>query len=393
MPARRRRGLWFAGILGVVAVAGVAAVLGTGGRRTEPVAPAQKVDESTPMSRLAELLRESDARALAVLFQRTAAEPETPPAPLTAAEAAEWVEAFGAMRTGFPRFGSYGRISALTVVGRVFERLAVGPAPRAWLPALKPAQDLLAAGLNDQHLDVRVTALVETGKLWSWSPGLPLLAAEENALADWKQAFHGPVVRRLGDPEPKSRAAAVACLGYLPIDAMAAPAVAYLDDPGSPEVRKQVLVSFARRAGLLTEDMVLKRMQDREAGNDKVAEMVLKTRGLNQEQISLGMMIFHPKPEIRASVIPMLKDRVDIDPAIWLLQLSRDGEKSVRLGAVDALSTRTDTPEVARRLAEMAATDTAVEVREAAGKLVAEDAKTAALPPLPGASGLNPTAN
>jgi hypothetical protein len=103
-------------------------------------------------------------------------------------------------------------------------------------------------------------------------------------------------------------------------------------------------------------------------------------------------MIFHPKAEIRASVIPLLKERIDIDPIVWLLQLSRDSDESVRLGAIEALSTR-PSPEVDQRLAEMAATDKSAAVRRAAGKLVPESHKTAALPPLPGSSALYPKAN
>jgi HEAT repeat protein len=199
-------------------------------------------------------------------------------------------------------------------------------------------------------------------------------------------------VRRLGDREPKSRAATVACLGYLPVDSAAANAIPYLDDPASPDVRKQVLVSFARRPALLTEDAVLKHMYDAEAGISEVAELVLRTRGLTQEQISLGSMIFHPKPEIRASVIPLLKERTDVDPVVWLLQLSKDSEESVRISAVEALSRRLS-PEVGQRLAEMAATDKSPAVRRAASKYLPEVQKTASLPPLPGSPSLLPKAN
>jgi hypothetical protein len=379
-----------------VAVAiGVTALVGTKGRRGAEPKAAVVIDEKTPTPALVAALRESDARALAVVFQKLAARPDAPIKPLTEAETAEWVEVLGGIRSGFPRFGSYGRSSALAVVSRVLLRFAAEPAPANWAEALPPAHDLFAAGLNDTHLDVRVAALAEMGKLWSLVPAKPMLSAEEQALADWKDDLVTPVVRRLGDPEPRSRAAAVACLGRLPIDTEATPALACLEDrrdgPLSAEVRKQVIVSFAGRRALLTEDALLKHMYDQESGIPQVAEMVLKTRGLTQEQISLGSMIFHPKPEIRASVILLLKNRNDIDPEVWLLQLSRDSEASVRLGAVEALAGRL-TPEVGKRLAEMAASDQSPDVRQAAKKSI-EVEKTAALPPLPGAPSLNPKAN
>ena len=45
---------------------------------------------------------------------------------------------------------------------------------------------------------------------------------------------------------PESRAAAVACLGRVPIDEAALPALAYLEDPASGVVRQQVLQGGVR---------------------------------------------------------------------------------------------------------------------------------------------------
>lgn len=396
MSARRGTKLWISAVLGIAVVAGLAAVVGLamkGKGRGGPGSQASTViDGNTPLPVLAAALRDSDARALTVLFQRTAAVPDVPTPAISGEEAAQWVDVLKAIRTGFLKFGTYGRSSALTAAGRVIQRFGVAPAPHSWAEAIRPAHDLLTSGLADADLNVRVTALAEISKLWSWTPGRSILRAEEYQLADWKQGFVAPVVRRLGDREPKTRAAAVACLGLLPIDSAAAPAIAYLDDPASPEVRKQVLASFARRPSLLTDDAILQHVYDKEANIPEVAELVLRSRGLTQEQISLGSMIFHPKPEIRASVIPLLKERTDVDPVVWLLQLSHDPDEGVRIGTVEALATRL-TPEVGRRLAEMAATDKSSAVRRAAGKHLPESEKTASLPPLPGSPRLNPKAN
>ncbi|MCA1684612.1 MAG: HEAT repeat domain-containing protein [Planctomycetia bacterium] len=364
----------------------------SGGRRGAAPKP-QAIDGTTPLSALYQPLREGDGLALAVILQRTTPSADTKPSALSAAEAAEWVEVLEATRAGFLKYGSYGRASALTAAGRVLQRFATEPAPANWEGTLRPSHDLLCAGLEDGSLDVRVTALTEIGGLWAWGPGRTLRPSEEDALVGWKEGFTVPVVRRLGDQEPKARMTAIACLGRNPSNEAAAPAVAYLDDPRRPEVRNQVIISFAGRPGLLTEDAILKRTHDPEPIVRESAETVLKIRGLNQEQISLGSMIFHPKAEIRASVIPLIKDRSDIDPVIWLLQLSHDTEESVRVGAVDALAARL-TPEVGRRLAEMAATDKSPAVRKAAVKsLLPEVGKTVSMPPLPGSPALNPKAN
>ena len=93
------------------------------------------------------------------------------------------------------------------------------------------------------------------------------------------------------------------------------------------------------------------------------------------------------------SVIPLLKDRSDVDPAIWLIQLSRDPEEVVRISAVEAMGPLKSTA-VQRRLSEMARSDLSEAVRKAAGKLVAPGREnTASLPPLPGSANLNPKAN
>jgi HEAT repeat protein len=92
-------------------------------------------------------------------------------------------------------------------------------------------------------------------------------------------------------------------------------------------------------------------------------------------------------------VIPLLKDRADVDPITWLIQLSRDPVEMVRMRSIEALAVH-KSPNVQRRLAEMARTDGSEAVRQAAAKVVPADGETtAALPPLPGSRSLNPKAN
>jgi HEAT repeat protein len=226
-------------------------------------------------------------------------------------------------------------------------------------------------------------------------PGRSLTTAEEDALGLWKEGLHKPVVRCLASTDIRTRIGAISCLGYLPIDSFAAPAVPYLEDNDSTDVRRQTLVSFAQRPGLLTEDMLLRRLHDPDQSIRETASLVLKTRGLNQELISLGGLLVSPKAEQRASVISLIKNRTDIDPIVWLLQLSHDSEENVRIQAALALSGQKSQPiALRRRLAEMASSDSSAQVRQAASKLIPSAAETtASLPPLPGSSILNPKAN
>ena len=140
--------------------------------------------------------------------------------------------------------------------------------------------------------------------------------------------------------------------------------------------------------------MLFKRLHDQDAIIREMASLILKTRGLSQEQIGLGGLIYSPKPEQRVSVIPLLEEPDRRRPGDLahpaLARPGRDGANHVDRGARASTSRRS----VQRRLAEMARTDKSEAVRQAAGKAVRPLRETtAALPPLPGSSSLNPKAN
>lgn len=399
MPDRRGAGRKLVGILGVVAVVG-AAVVGVmygwhGARRGGPGSAGTAslaIGEASTLVELGEAARNSDPRVLAELERRLADSPETPRRALTEAEAEGWIAVLKGLRTGFLGFRGPGRISTVQASCRILDRFAVEPAPAQWGDALAPLHDLLTASLGDAEPNLRATALNHVGKLWVWLPARSISEAEETALVKWKESLYRPVVRCLGHRDARTLVAAVACLGALPIDNAAAPALAYLDNQ-IPEVRAQTLVSFARRNLLLTDDMLLTRLYDVDATIRNAVYDTLKARHLSDDQIKLGGLIFSPRPEQRMAVIPLLKDRTDVDPAIWLIQLSRDPEEMVRLSAVEAMAALKSTA-VKKRLTEMARTDASEAVRKAAGKLTPPvPESTAALPPLPGSASLNPKAN
>ena len=396
MPERRQSRVWIVGVLGLGVVGG----LGYMGYRASSRKPAavqtvaQKVDKTTPAASLVPLVREGNAAALAALYERVTEDKDV----ARDEDSKLWIDALDALRSGYRKYNSYGRATAMNAAVKILNKYSVsagGTAPPTWVDVLAPVHDILSAGMVDSDLNVRASALGEVARLWSWLPGRQPIPREEDLLAEWKQGLHTPTVRCLGDKASKVRVAAVACLGLIPIDAAAAPAVAYLEDmgEGGGEVRKQVLSSFGGRRNLLTDEALLKRLYDPEPGIPDMAQLVLRTRGLTDEQISLGKLVYHPKAALRASVIPLLRDRTDIDPIVWFLMLTRDPESSVRASAVEALASRLS-PEVRSRLSEMAATDKSPEVREAASKIVPPAAeKTASLPPLPGSPSLNPKAN
>jgi HEAT repeat protein len=397
MPERRRPGRRVAGILaGAVIIA--ALVIGSvsrfrGAGRTDLVGDVGGVERNDPLSQVNEGLRNSDPAALAVVQERVQPRPDVPRQALSDAEAAQWILALSALRTGYLRYSPPARATAVAVACRILDKFAIEPAPAHWVNALPPLHDLLSAGLSDSDPVVRYTALVETSRLWIWVPGRSLMPVEEQALAEWKGTIYPGVVRCLAcASSAQTRMAAVACLGALPLDDAAAPAIAYIDDP-DPSVRKQTLASFAQRNLLLTEDMLLRRLHDEDEFIRETASVVLKTRGFTPEQIRLGTSMFSPRPDERIKVASLVKNRTDLDPVVWLLQLTRDDVANVRQSAVEALAAH-KTPAVERRLSEIARSDNSPAVRQAASKLVPPtDETTASLPPLPGTSSLSPKAN
>jgi hypothetical protein len=361
------------------------------GGRTKPIDAASA---KSPMKILADGLRQGDPRALASLCERVVAQADKTRTAVGEQEGADLIEVLEGLRAGFLKFAPVGRASAVAAATHILDHFAIEPAPSTWLQALPPIHALVLAGLADPSVEVRSSTLTEVGRHWNWLPGRTMTPAEENTLAEWKDFFYQPATRCLGDREPKSRAAAVVCIGSLPIDSMAAPAAAYVDDPESGGVRYKAMMTLANRPNLLNPDALLRRLHDPEPGIPELAEMILKGRGLTRDQVLLGRQIFDPRPEVRVAVIPLLRERTDIDPVVWLLQLSHDAEESVRAKAAEALVDR-DSPEVDRRLREMASKDTSAAIRAIAGKHVARSSaeSTASLPPLPGSPSLSPKAN
>ena len=318
--------------------------------------------------------------------------PKVPQTAYTDGEAEEWVETLTTLRANYRKLTVADRVSAITAACRIFDRFAVGPAPARWVEALKPLHDLLSASLNEAQATPRYAALKEISRFWVWIPGRSLTPFEEQTLAEWKGGLYVPVVHCLASLDVATRIATVSCLGALPIDSAANAAVAYVDDPIA-DVRRQTISSFAQRGLILTEDMLLKHLHDEDAVVRDMANLVLKTRGLPQELIGLGGLMYSPRADQRVSVITLLKGRTDIDVVNWLIQLSKDPVETVRISALAALAAH-DTPVVQKRLAEMARSDASEAVRQAARKLVpTTDETTAALPPLPGSVNLNPKAN
>jgi HEAT repeat protein len=343
-----------------------------------------------PLATLVGGVREGDGAALAALAKRAAPDEAAKAKAMDPAEAVGWIDAVAGLRVGYPRFSGTGRASAVATTAGILGRFAVEGTPAGWDQILPPSFDVLSAGLADPDTGVRMAALDAVAGLWLWSPGCTMTPGEEKTLAAWKGAFHPIVVNRLADAGP-SRARAVACLGALPLDDKAAPALKGLNDPDLA-VRLAVLSAFANRPMMLSEEAILPLLHDPIPDLRGLAERVLRARGLSADLIGLGRLVTHPRPEMRATAIPLLVGREDLDPVVWLLRLTEDADESVRLKAVEAFAGRLNAA-ARQRLREIAAADDSPSVRQAAAKLVPTVGAAVALPPLPGTTSLGIKAN
>ena len=220
-----------------------------------------------------------------------------------------------------------------------------------------------------------------------------MIGPEEDKLATWKDSLYKLAKLHVADPTTRGRAAAVRCLAALPLDDKAATAIALLKDEDW-EVRVQVLASFADRPELMSIEEILPMLYDPQPELARLAVRVLQARNLTQDQISLAKLLVHPKPGVAGVSHPAANEAGRHRPG------DLAGVSLPRRGRLDPGAGRGPmaghlTPEALRRLAEIAATDKSPAVRKAARKLVpaTEEETTAALPPLPGSTSLNPKAN
>lgn len=383
------------GLLAGAGAAGMFLMKPSATRRPERTVAKSNINEQSSLEAIAAALPTGDGMALAVLQKRLAVAPGALIPPIAEGESAAWRAIAEGLKRGFARFAPYGRASAAITALRILEKYGVKTAPVDWAESMQPIYQTVTAALTDTDASVRSSAIHELGRFWKWSPGRELeTTGELDYVAEWKEAIYIQLVRALGDADGSVRARAVGAISALPIDVKAATAAARINDP-SFEVRLYVLAGFADRRNLLDDEAVVALLYDPVPAVATAAENTLKQRGLTPEQIGLCKLIVHPLSHMRASVIPMLQTRTDVDPTIWLVFLSRDKDVNVQMKAVEALGAVKD-EEARRRLAEMAIDPKlAPDIREAAAKLAPPGAvaTTVALPPLPGSASLNPRAN
>ena len=185
--------------------------------------------------------------------------------------------------------------------------------PKEMLPA---GRALVKKALRDESAATRLRAVQA-----SVHPGMELV--EE-------------VAGLLKDPAPEVRRAALLAVG--PEDEKKAPAkslLPVLHDP-DPEVRK-------------------------------ACEAVLRNdQHLSPLCFKIGWCLYHPDPAERLNVLDYLQRGAEVEPGVWLRELSHDESPAVRLAAVRVMSQQ-DVVDLSDRLEQMADGDPSPTVRQMAG--------------------------
>jgi hypothetical protein len=116
---------------------------------------------------------------------------------------------------------------------------------------------------------------------------------------------------------------------------------------------------------------VMRRMVSPDAETASAARAELVRRGFGEVHLQLARRLFDPDPAVRKRLAESLPGLGTVDPAPWLLELSRDADAEVRLAAVALLSTTADR-EILAEVERIARSDPDPRVRQQAERMAGQ---------------------
>ncbi len=161
------------------------------------------------------------------------------------------------------------------------------------------------------------------------------------------------VKKTLHDAEPVTRLRAVQASVHYSADLMEEVA-GLLKDP-APEVRRAALLVIGpadeKQAPAKS---LLPVLHDADPEVRRICEEVLrKDRHLSPQCFKIGWCLYHPEPAERLNVLDYLQRGADVEPGLWLRELSHDDSPAVRLAAVRVMSQQ-NVVDLSDRLEQMA---------------------------------------
>ena len=118
----------------------------------------------------------------------------------------------------------------------------------------------------------------------------------------------------------------------------------------------------------LETDVLMRWLQSASAATAARAEAALRRRGFTDVHVELGRRLFDADPGVRVQLARTLPKLASIDPAPWLLWLSRDPHAEVRVAAIGLMATTND-PALHDRIRQMAREDSDGAVQRIARRL------------------------
>jgi hypothetical protein len=173
------------------------------------------------------------------------------------------------------------------------------------------------------------------------------------------------VKKALGDESAIARLRAVQASVHPGMD-MAEEVAGLLKDP-SPEVRRAALFAVGpAEEKQVPAKSLLPVLHDADSEVRKVCEEVLrKDRHLSPLCFKIGWCLYHPDPAERLNVLDYLQREGEVEPGVWLRELSHDDSPAVRLAALRAM-TQQEIVDLSDRMEQMADGDPSPTVSQTA---------------------------
>jgi hypothetical protein len=257
----------------------------------------------------------------------------------------------GRVANSFSHFSAHGQITALKLVSR-WQQEATNHPPFA--EVLNRIIDrILADAAKSELTDVHGAAL-ETCEA--------LLAVKQSS----NEAINEVVSICLTDNDANNRLKALR-LACDPRVKLFKQVIPLLED-SEADVRRDVMQLMAKTtelSHLLSDDDLLRWLNDPDPEVRRLCEATLAERGLKPEAIQLGRLISNGKPAVRLEVLKYLYPGSELDANTWVRHLSHDPAPAVRSAAMRA-AVQLNLRNLADRLDQMARMDPSPTVRQLA---------------------------
>jgi hypothetical protein len=195
-------------------------------------------------------------------------------------------------------------------------------------PLEQVARDLLAAAGRRHESAILSRALALADVVADRLEAGPCLASCRQLA---QQALCDPA------PEARTRAARLTQHGPFRKDlALLRQVLPLLRDPDAG-VRRAAVLAVGPAKEVISEEDLLPLLHDSSPEVRRECETTLRSRGLNDEHLLLGLLISDRQPAARLQVLHYV-DSTDVDPGVWLRRLCRDPAPAVRAAAVRAIA-------------------------------------------------------